>query len=102
MGWLLTGDLFDASEALRIGLVQEVVAPGSQLEAASAIAETIAKRAPLGVRATLESAWVAEREGPTAAADALLKQARALMDSEDAAEGLRSFLERREASFTGK
>ena len=49
MRWLLTGDIFDADEARRIGLVQDVVAPGEQRSAAVAIAETIAKRAPFGV-----------------------------------------------------
>ncbi len=102
MRWLLTGDLFHAAEAKRIGLVQEVVPAGSQREKAQTIAETIAKRAPLGVRATLESAWLTDEKGPEAAAADLLRQARALMDSEDAAEGLRSFVERREASFRGR
>lgn len=102
MRWLLTGDLFDAEEARRIGLVQEVVPAGQQKDAAIAIASTIAKRAPLGVRATIESARTTLHRGPEAAAEDLLRQARALMDSEDAMEGLRSFVERREASFRGR
>jgi enoyl-CoA hydratase/carnithine racemase len=102
MRWLLTGDVFDAAEALRIGLVQEVVPAGEQKARAVAIAETIAKRAPLGVRATLASARTTLNDGPEAATAALLAQARELMDSEDAMEGLRSFLERRDASFQGK
>lgn len=102
MRWLLTGDKFDAQEALRIGLVQEVVDEGAGLAAAQAIAKTIASRAPLGVRATLESSRLTLAEGPEAAADKLLEQARGLMGSEDAAEGMRSFVERREAEFKGK
>jgi len=102
MRWLLTGDRFDAAEALRIGLVQEVVETGTQREAARAVADTVAKRAPLGVRATLESSRTTLEEGPKEAAEKLLGQARELMDSEDAAEGLRSFVERREAKFEGR
>ncbi|UJR80748.1 crotonase/enoyl-CoA hydratase family protein [Sandaracinus amylolyticus] len=102
MRWLLTGDTFDANEALRLGLVQEVVAPGQQTERAITIAETIAKQAPLGVYATLESARIAEHEGEPAAARALLDQARKLMATDDAREGLMSFVERREGRFTGR
>lgn len=102
MRWLLTGDRFSADEALRIGLVQEVTDDGAQLDAALAIAETIAKRAPLGVRATLESGRTTLAEGEAAAAKKLLGQARELMDSDDAREGLQSFVERREAKFTGR
>ncbi len=102
MRWLLTGDTFDAAEALRIGLVQQVTEPGAQLEAATAIAETIAKRAPLGVRATMRSSRAMLEKGPLAATKELLVEARALMDSEDAAEGLSSFVERREAVFRGR
>lgn len=103
MRWLLTGDSFDADEARRIGLVQEV-APTAEAarDVAVRLAETIAKRAPLGVRATLASAHIARASGPEAAAAALLDQARALMGSEDAREGLLSFLERREATFRGR
>lgn len=102
MRWLLTGDMFDAREAHRIGLVQEVTPPGAHHDTARAIADTIAKRAPLGVRATLASCKQTVEEGPREAADALLGHARTLMGSEDAAEGLRSFIERREGVFRGR
>src|SRR5690606_35435899 len=59
MRWLLTGDEFDAQEALRIGLVQEVVEHGEQLPRALALADVIAAQAPLGVYATLASSRAA-------------------------------------------
>src|SRR5262249_56738626 len=59
MRFLLTAEEFGATEALRIGLVQEVVPPGKHVERARAIAALIAKQAPLGVRATLANARVA-------------------------------------------
>ncbi len=102
MRWLLTGDLFGAEEAKRIGLVQEVTPVGEELEAALVLAETIARRAPLGVQATLRSAWCAASLGFEAGARELLPEARRLMQTEDAAEGLRSFVERREAEFKGR
>ena len=95
-----TGDIVDAQEAHRIGLVQELTEPGKQLDRAIAIAETIAAQAPLGVRATLESARRARNE--EAAARALLPELVKLMKSDDAREGLMSFIERRAANFTGK
>jgi enoyl-CoA hydratase/carnithine racemase len=100
MRWLLTGDELDAAEAHRIGLVQEVVENGKQLERAIEIAEAIAKQAPLGVRATIESAKKAfdEEEAAKALMPVLVK----LMASEDAREGLMSFLERRAGNFSGK
>ena len=102
MRWLLTGDVFDAAEALRMGLVQEVVAPGEQRARAVAIAHTIASRAPLGVQATLASSRLSLQSGPTTAAEHLLTQAQELMKTQDAAEGLRSFVERRDAEFKGR
>ena len=68
MRWLLTGETYDAAEALRIGLVQEVVEAGRQVDRAIELAETIATRsAPLGVKATLASAHRARLEGEAAA-----------------------------------
>jgi enoyl-CoA hydratase len=102
MRYLLTGDEFDAAEAYRLGMVQEVVPVGQQLERALTLAQTIAAQAPLGVRATLASARIAITKGPEAAAEALLPELRGLMASADAKEGLMSFIERRSARFTGK
>ncbi|MCB9732678.1 MAG: crotonase/enoyl-CoA hydratase family protein [Deltaproteobacteria bacterium] len=102
MRWLLTGDRFDAAEAYRIGLVQELAEPGEELAAALAIAERVAAQAPLAVRATRASALQAVERGEEAAAAELLPAARALMGSADAREGLMSFVERRPARFTGE
>lgn len=102
MRWLLTGETFDAAEARRIGLVQEVVDAGAQLERAVALATTIARQAPLAVRATLKSARQAVEQGQAAALAGMMAEVRALMGSDDAREGLQSFLERREAKFTGR
>jgi enoyl-CoA hydratase len=102
MRWLLTGDRFDAEEALRIGLVQEVVPADKLRDKAIDIARTVAKRAPLGVWATLRSSRTAQLQGTDAAVAELLVIARELMDTEDAAEGIRSFLERREGDFKGR
>ncbi len=103
MRWLLTGDEYDAAEAHRIGLVQEVVETGRELDRAIELAEAIATRsAPLGVRTTLESAHRAMLEGEDAAFARLEPDMVALFESDDGREGLTSFIERREASFTGR
>ena len=102
MRYLLTADMLDAATALRLGLVQEVVPADRVLSRAVEIAETIAAQAPLGVMATLRSARTALARGPGAAARDLGPELQKLMVSEDAAEGLQSFLERRTARFTGR
>jgi enoyl-CoA hydratase/carnithine racemase len=102
MRWLLTGDEFDANEALRLGLVQEVVAPGTQIDRAAELAERIATRsAPLAVRTTLVAAQWAIREGEQAAADRFTDDVVALFQTKDGAEGVLSFVERRPANFVG-
>jgi len=102
MRFLLTAEPFDATEALRIGLVQEVVPRGALLDRSVAIAERIAAQAPLGVRATLASARKARIEGQAASIQALRPKIVRLMKSEDAREGVRSFLERRPGRFVGR
>lgn len=101
MRFLLTGEEFGAAEALRIGLVQEVVPAGAQLDRAVELARLIAAQAPLGVQGTLANARVAARAAEQPAVGHLRALLPALLDSDDAAEGLRSFVERRDAVFTG-
>ncbi|MDB4928166.1 MAG: Enoyl-CoA hydratase/isomerase [Myxococcaceae bacterium] len=102
MRYVLTGDAFDADEARRIGVVQEVTDPGQQVARAMALAETIAAQAPLAVQAARANAKLCLEQGHAAAYARLMPEARALMASEDASEGLRSFVERREAVFHGR
>ncbi len=101
MRYLLTADEFGAEEAMRIGLVQEVVPAGRQLERATEIARVIAAQAPLGVQATLANARVARAAAEHAAAEHLRETVPRVLRSEDAAEGVRSFLERRDGNFSG-
>lgn len=103
MRWLLTGDEFDAAEALRIGLVQEVAAGADAARArARELAHVIADRAaPLGVAATLASAQLAAAEGDDVAGAALRTEVTRLFGTKDAAEGVQSFIERRAARFQG-
>ena len=102
MRFLLTAEPFGAAEALRIGLVQEVLRREVLLGRAVAIGERIAGQAPQGVRATLANARLAEREGEVSAARALRGEIQKLMATDDAREGLQSFLERRAGRFTGR
>jgi enoyl-CoA hydratase/carnithine racemase len=100
--YLLTAEEFGASEALRLGLVQEVVPAGRQKGRAMEIAGVIAAQAPLAVRASLASSRTAIANGPEAAFRELKAQQAQLMATADAAEGVRSFIERRQARFTGR
>jgi enoyl-CoA hydratase len=102
MRWMLTGDLFDAAEALRIGLVSEVVPHGEQLDRALAIAERIAAQAPLAVQATLANARLAVSDGDSAAAAALGAELRRLSATEDAAIGVQAFLSRSTPDYIGR
>jgi enoyl-CoA hydratase/carnithine racemase len=102
MRWILTGDTFDAAEAHRMGLVQEVVADGRQFERALVIAERIAAQAPLAVQATLVNARRAIREGDAAAEAELQPTLARLATTEDARIGMEAFLRRTEAEFVGR
>ncbi|HTS55370.1 MAG TPA: hypothetical protein VMH26_19035 [Burkholderiales bacterium] len=72
---------------------------GNQLDRALAIAETIARQSPVGVQATLASARLALREGERSAFERMLPDLQRVMATDDAVEGLKAFLERREPRF---
>jgi len=102
MKWLLTGDEFDSAEALRLGLVQEVVPAGQQFERALAYAQRVAQQAPLAVQATIENARLSLGQGWMHSATHCTARNTFLYGTEDAIEGRKSFVEKRAAQFTGR
>ena len=100
--YLLTGDEWNAQQALEWGMVQEVVAPEDVLPTAMALAEKIAKAAPLGVQGSLMSSKYVKLQSEAESKARMYSDLKPIMESEDMKEGVASFLERREAVFTGK
>ena len=99
---LLTGDEFDSAEALRCNFVQKVVPAGRELDEAWRIAERISLQAPQAVVATRLNVLKAIELGQAAAVADFIPVQQRLANSEDAAEGVRSFIEKCPARFTGK
>ena len=99
---LLTCDQFNVPESDRIGFVREIVETGTQMDCAIELAEQIAKQAPLAVRATKASAMTAIMRGEEAAIADFASIQQGLANTDDAAEGVAGFVERRESKFTGK
>jgi enoyl-CoA hydratase/carnithine racemase len=102
MRWILTGDSFDAAEALRIGLVQEIVPHGTQFDRGLELAGRIAAQAPLAVQAALANARIAVRDGDAAAEAALQPELVRLARTRDAQIGMEAFLTRTPAQFIGE
>ena len=101
MQLLLTGEMIDAQEAYRIGLVNRVV-PGAELiGAATTMLTTILANGPLAVAHCIE---VVDRGYDITLEEALTLEATAfglLAATEDKREGTRAFLEKRAPGFTG-
>jgi enoyl-CoA hydratase len=99
---LLTGAIIDATEALRIGLVDEVVPSAELMRRAETLADEVAAQAPLAIAETLRVV----DEGLDLPLDlALLREADRfghLCDSVDKAEGTKAFLEKRPPVWKGK
>jgi enoyl-CoA hydratase len=99
---MLTGRLFDAAEALQIGLITEVVPQEALLEAALSKAEEINLNTPLGVALTKEGMWSAlEIPGMQAAIDMENRQQIMASFSDDARETRRARSEGRPAKYQG-
>jgi enoyl-CoA hydratase len=99
---LLTGDMIDAAEAYRIGLVNRVVPAAELLTAARALLTTILGQGPLAVALCVEAV---DRGLDMRLDDAIALEASyfgLLSATADTAEGMQAFLEKRPAKFTGK
>lgn len=99
--FLLTGERWTAADAYRLGLVQEVVPVGKQYSTAMDLAESIARAAPLAVEGVMKAVHFAAHHPETDAVEQMFADLVPVMKSDDAVEGIQSFLERREAVFKG-
>jgi enoyl-CoA hydratase len=98
---MLTGRLFDADEAARIGLVLDVVPDDTLLDAAYAKADEIMANTPFGVALTKEGMWSAlEIPGMQAAIDLENRQQVMATATKDHLEAMAAFLEKRPPSYT--
>jgi len=99
---ILSGDMMDAEEAARIGLIDEIVPKGKAADKAEAILTTIASNGPLAVRLALE----AVNSGMDMSVPQGLRLEVALFalatSSDDLKEGIAAFFERRKPRFTGR
>lgn len=99
---MLTASVVDAQEALRLGLVDEVIPAADLMTRARHLAETIASMAPLAISGVLEAVDRGEglplSEGLRAEADIFGR----LCGTADKQEGLTAFLEKRPAVWQGK
>jgi 2-(1,2-epoxy-1,2-dihydrophenyl)acetyl-CoA isomerase len=99
---MYTGEMFDAQEALRMGLVSRLVPADQLLEVASDLAARIAKGPSLAIEIAKRLAY---RSVLPELEDHLRMEeywSRVCQTSEDAQEGVRSFLEKREPQFRGR
>ncbi|MGC4250944.1 MAG: crotonase/enoyl-CoA hydratase family protein [Sphingobium sp.] len=97
----LTGDMIDAEQAHRFGLINQLVDDGCALAAAMDLARRIAANAPLSIVATKE-VMTASREWPAGSMFAEQENFRArVFSSNDAREGAMAFAEKRAPQWTG-
>ena len=99
---LFTGDVIDASEALRIGLVGEVVAHENLVGHAQALAARIAANPPLAVRALKAGLKRTAYGDPEEIGQWAIETIYRLMQTDDHREGVASFLEKRAPVFRGR
>ncbi|MCU1502873.1 MAG: Enoyl-CoA hydratase/isomerase [Ilumatobacteraceae bacterium] len=98
---MLTGRVFDAEEAYRIGLVIDLVDDGTVLDAALAKANQVMLNTPFGVALTKEGMWSAlEIPGMQAAIDLENRQQIMASATADHREALSAFLEKRPPSYS--
>jgi methylglutaconyl-CoA hydratase len=99
---LLTGRIFDAEEALRMGLIKEIVAPETLMERAQELARLLMENSSASLRATKKLLSDHARPELDAQIDAAVRENAAIRSTADFREGITSFLEKRKPVWTGK
>jgi len=99
---LLTGRLFGADEALRLGLVNEIVAPEALLDRARALAAQLMENSPSSLAFTKRLLSDHARAALDAQIEAAVRENAAIRATADFREGIASFLEKRKPKWTGQ
>jgi methylglutaconyl-CoA hydratase len=99
---LLTGRIFGAEEALRIGLINEIVAPENLMTRARELAALLLENSPASLRATKKLLNDHARAELDMQIEAALRENAAIRGTSDFREGISSFLEKRKPVWTGK
>jgi enoyl-CoA hydratase len=102
MELILTGDLIDAAEAKSIGLVNDVVPSAELLSRVLALAGRIAEKSPIALQMAKEAVKTASRMNLREGLDRETDLFSITFGSEDKAEGVRAFLEKRKPDFKGR
>jgi enoyl-CoA hydratase len=99
---LMTGEIIDAAEAYRIGLVNRVVPGADLLSAADALLRQMIANAPLALSSCIEAVVRGTESSLEDGLDLEAHHFALLSSSADMAEGTRAFLEKRPPAFTGR
>ena len=97
--WILTGEMFSAQEAHRLGLVSQVVPQDQVLRVAKDLARTLASKGKIAISQAL---WAIEEGFDLPLERGLEKETEAfylVSESEDSREGINAFLEKRQPQF---
>jgi len=99
---LLTGRIFGAEEAYRMGLVTEVVAPENLMSRAQQLAQSLLENSPASLRATKAMLSRNINAELDAQIELAITENAAIRQTQDFREGITSFLEKRKPTWTGK
>jgi methylglutaconyl-CoA hydratase len=99
---LLTGRLFGADEAARMGLINEIVPPENLMTRARELAALLMENSPASLHATKQLLTGHARAEIDAQIEAAVRENAAIRNTADFREGISSFLEKRKPTWTGK